>query len=128
MPEPDEIQNVVSTPELAPKPRLLPKRTPARKPAPKHDKHVESLRSKARQVEDALRRAKEAAKKADEERDAAKLRLKRAKKEAKALRRSLDLDPRALANGNADGKGALSLEPKSLKGKDYEKALRKLQE
>ncbi len=127
MPESDQIASVVSAPTLPPKPRVLHK-PQAKKPATTPDKHIGSLRNKAKQVEEALKRAKEAAAKADEERDAAKLRLKRVKKEAKALRRSLGSNQRAQANGNANMKGALELETKSLKGKKYEKALRKLQE
>ena len=69
MPESTQIENVISTPALPPKPRVLPKRQLVKKPAGKPDKHVESLRNKAKQVEEALKRAKEAAAKADEERD-----------------------------------------------------------
>jgi len=121
MPESNQIENIVPSPELPPKLPALARRATARRQTAKRGKNILSRRDKAKQAEEALKRAKQAAAQAEEEYDAARVRLKRAKKEAKALRRGLDLN-------SANGKSALALEPKSLNGKDYEKALRKLQE
>jgi len=117
--KPETTIEITPKSEIARKPRVVPKMPPGR------ISKVQLLQKRASSAEEILKNAREAAARAKRERAVAKLRVKRAKKEAKEARRSLALVGNGSSNRvlkDASGNGVAK-----LKAKNYEKELGKLQ-